>query len=117
MQEQIWRAWDLSGSAIWAGAWRRNLAKAGHDVRAFDLSDSALAKAEERGCTRAGSAAEAMADAEAVVSMLPAGRHVREVYESSVFGRRPGRRDPDRLSRPSTSRPRASVTGLAREQG
>jgi 3-hydroxyisobutyrate dehydrogenase len=66
-----------------------HLAKAGHEVRAFDLSETALAKAEERGCKRAGSAAEAVADAEAIVTMLPAGKHVREVYESSVIGHAP----------------------------
>jgi 3-hydroxyisobutyrate dehydrogenase len=68
------------------GGMAANLAKAGHDVRAFDLSQAALAKAEERGCLRAGSAAEAVADVEAVVTMLPAGKHVREVYETSVIG-------------------------------
>ena len=66
-----------------------NLAKAGHDVSAFDLSEAALAKAEENGCRRAGSAAEAVADAEAVVTMLPAGKHVRQVYEESVIGKAP----------------------------
>jgi 3-hydroxyisobutyrate dehydrogenase len=66
-----------------------NLAKAGHEVRAFDLSEAALAKAEANGCTRAASAAEAVADAEAVVTMLPAGRHVRDVYEASVIGKAP----------------------------
>jgi 3-hydroxyisobutyrate dehydrogenase len=71
------------------GGMAANLAKAGHEVRAFDLSEAALAKAEERGCRRAGSAAEALADAEAVVTMLPAGKHVREVYESSVIGHAP----------------------------
>jgi 3-hydroxyisobutyrate dehydrogenase len=55
-------------------------------VRAFDLSEAALAKAEERGCRRAGTAAEAVADVDAVVTMLPAGKHVRAVYESSVIG-------------------------------
>ena len=68
------------------GGMAANLAKAGHDVRAFDLSETALAKAEERGCLRAASAAEAMMDAEAVVTMLPAGKHVRDVYESSIIG-------------------------------
>ena len=62
-----------------------NLAKAGHEVRAFDLNEAALAKAEAAGSTRATSAAQAVADAEAVVTMLPAGTHVREVYESAVF--------------------------------
>ena len=71
------------------GGMAANLAKAGHEVRAFDLSEAALAKAEERGCTRSGSAAEAVADAEAVVTMLPAGKHVREVYESSVIDTAP----------------------------
>ena len=66
-----------------------NLAKAGHEVRAFDLSEAALAKAEQHGCIRSGTAAEAVAEAEAVVTMLPAGKHVREVYEASVIGRAP----------------------------
>ena len=66
-----------------------NLVKAGHEVRAFDLSEAALAKAEENGCVRAASAAEAAADAEAVVTMLPAGKHVRDVYETSLIGAAP----------------------------
>ena len=66
-----------------------NLAKAGHDVRAFDLSDAALARAEQNGCLRAASAAEAVAEVEAVITMLPAGKHVREVYETHVIGRAP----------------------------
>ncbi len=66
-----------------------NLAKAGHDVRAFDLSAEALKRAELNGCKRAASAAEAVAAAEAVITMLPAGKHVRDVYESSVIGTAP----------------------------
>jgi 3-hydroxyisobutyrate dehydrogenase len=66
-----------------------NLAKAGHEVRAFDLSEAALAKAHSAGCLRSASAAEAVADAEAVVTMLPAGKHVRDVYEGSVIGKAP----------------------------
>lgn len=71
------------------GGMAANLVKAGHEVRAFDLSETALAKAEANGCGRAGSAAGAVADAEAVVTMLPAGKHVRDVYESSVIGAAP----------------------------
>ena len=67
------------------GGMAANLAKAGHDVRAFDLSEEALARAVEAGCTRAASAAEAVTGAEAVVTMLPAGKHVAGVYESDVF--------------------------------
>jgi 3-hydroxyisobutyrate dehydrogenase len=71
------------------GGMAANLAKAGHVVRAFDLSAEALQRAEERGCRRAASATEAVADAEAVITMLPAGKHVRDVYESSVIGTAP----------------------------
>jgi 3-hydroxyisobutyrate dehydrogenase len=71
------------------GGMAANLVKAGHQVTAFDLSEPALAKAEANGCTRADSAAEAVAGAEAVVTMLPAGKHVRDVYEASVIGAAP----------------------------
>jgi 3-hydroxyisobutyrate dehydrogenase len=67
------------------GGMAANLAKAGHEVRAFDLSEDALARAVEAGCVRAASAAEAVTGAEAVVTMLPAGKHVASVYESDVF--------------------------------
>ena len=71
------------------GGMAANLARAGHEVLAFDLAETALAKAEANGCKRAGSAAEAVAGAEVVVSMLPAGKHVRDVYERSVIGTAP----------------------------
>ncbi|UUR09042.1 3-hydroxyisobutyrate dehydrogenase [Sphingomonas glaciei] len=71
------------------GGMAANLAKAGHEVRAFDLSEAALAKAEKRGATRAADAAAAVEGAEAVVTMLPAGKHVAEVYRSAVFGKAP----------------------------
>ncbi len=62
-----------------------NLAKAGHDVRAYDLSAEALERAKKSGCKPADSAAEAVKDVAAVITMLPAGRHVREVYEESIL--------------------------------
>ncbi len=71
------------------GGMAANLARAGHEVRAFDLSEDALARAEARGASRAGSAEEAVKDADAVVTMLPAGKHVREVYAASVIGNAP----------------------------
>src|SRR5690606_20745992 len=71
------------------GGMAANLAKAGHEVIAFDLSEAALARAADRGCQRAGSADEAVAEAEAVVTMLPAGRHVRDVYAAGVIGKAP----------------------------
>ncbi len=67
------------------GGMAANLAKAGHEVRAFDLSEEALARAVDAGCTRAVSAAEAVTGAEAVVTMLPAGKHVSSVYEGDVY--------------------------------
>lgn len=68
-----------------------NLAKAGNDVRAFDLSAEALAAVKSAGCLPATSAADAIKDAEVVVTMLPAGKHVMAVYEEEVFGTaRPG---------------------------
>ena len=68
------------------GGMAANLARAGHDVHAFDLAEAALARAEAAGCTRAASAADAAADADFVVTMLPAGRHVAAVYRDAVFG-------------------------------
>lgn len=67
------------------GGMAANLAKAGHDVRAFDLSADALERASEAGCLAATNAAEAVSGAEVVVTMLPAGRHVTAVYEADVF--------------------------------
>lgn len=66
-----------------------NLAKAGHDVRAFDLSAEALERAAKAGCLPSKSAVDAVAEAEAVITMLPAGKHVREVYETSIIGKAP----------------------------
>ncbi len=67
------------------GGMAANLAKAGHDVRAFDLSADALDKAKAAGCLPADSAEAAIADAQVVVTMLPAGRHVEAVYADAVF--------------------------------
>jgi 3-hydroxyisobutyrate dehydrogenase len=63
-----------------------NLVKAGHAVRAFDLSADALARARSDGCVAAASVADAVDGADAVLTMLPAGRHVEAVYTGEVFG-------------------------------
>ncbi|WP_366932258.1 3-hydroxyisobutyrate dehydrogenase [Sphingomonas sp.] len=68
------------------GGMAANLAKAGHDVRAFDLSADALAKAKSAGCLPMESAAAAAEGAEAIVTMLPAGAHVEATYEDALFG-------------------------------
>jgi 3-hydroxyisobutyrate dehydrogenase len=67
------------------GGMAANLVKAGHVVRAFDLSPEALDRARGNGCAIAGSAAEAATTADAVVTMLPAGAHVRAAYENELF--------------------------------
>ena len=67
------------------GGMAANQAGAGHQVRAFDLSADALARATTAGCQAATSVAEAVADAEVVITMLPAGPHVRSVYGEQVF--------------------------------
>jgi 3-hydroxyisobutyrate dehydrogenase len=66
------------------GGMAPNLVKAGHEVHAFDLSEDALAHAVEAGCLRAGSTADAVKDADVVITMLPAAQHVRAVYENDV---------------------------------
>ena len=71
------------------GGMAPNLAKAGHEVRAFDLSEEALSAAVDKGCKPAGSTDEAVKGADAVVTMLPAGKHVAEVYRSHIFGKAP----------------------------
>ncbi|MFV0623049.1 3-hydroxyisobutyrate dehydrogenase [Sphingomonas sp. ac-8] len=68
------------------GGMAANLARAGHDVRAFDLSAEAIERAREAGCLPTDDARAAADDAEAVVTMLPAGHHVAQVYEEAVFG-------------------------------
>ncbi len=67
------------------GGMAANLAKKGHDVRAFDLSADALDKARAAGCLPVASAREAADGAEAVITMLPAGAHVEQVYRESVL--------------------------------
>lgn len=67
------------------GGMAANQAKAGRRVAAFDLSEAALAKAAEAGCTPSASAAEAVSGADAVITMLPAGPHVRQVYAEAVL--------------------------------
>ena len=71
------------------GGMAANLAKAGHDVRAFDLSETALAQAREAGCTGFSSAREAVQGVDAVVSMLPNGQIVDKVYTDEVIGHAP----------------------------
>jgi len=62
------------------GPMAANLLKAGHRVRGFDLSPAAREAFVAAGGEAAASAAEAARGAEVIVTMLPAGEHVREVW-------------------------------------
>jgi len=62
-----------------------NQAKVGHTVQAFDLSPTALDRARASGCAVANSAAKSVEDAEVVITMLPAGAHVRQVFAHDVL--------------------------------
>ena len=71
------------------GGMAANLVKAGHDVRAFDLSAEALTRAQENGCAAFDTVQEAVAGVDAVVSMLPNGAIVDAVYGADVIGHAP----------------------------
>ncbi|MEG0053606.1 MAG: 3-hydroxyisobutyrate dehydrogenase [Comamonas sp.] len=57
-----------------------NLVKAGHSVKAFDLSTEALERVKAEGGQSAASALDAVQGAEVVISMLPASQHVEGLY-------------------------------------
>lgn len=63
----------------------KNLLAAGHRVTGFDLVAGAVQALAAAGGVAAGSASETLTDAEVVITMLPEGRHVRDVYGSSII--------------------------------
>lgn len=71
------------------GGMAANQAKAGRQVLAFDLSAEAMRRAGEAGCTPQDSVAEAVKAADAVITMLPAGPHVRKVYAEQILPNAP----------------------------
>jgi 3-hydroxyisobutyrate dehydrogenase len=62
------------------GPMARNLLKANHKITAFDLSDTVLDPVIKAGAAKVTSANEAVKGADVVITMLPAGQHVRSVY-------------------------------------
>ncbi len=68
------------------GPMAANLVAAGHRVVGFDVVPAALEAAVGRGVTAAESAAAAAAAAPVVITMLPAGAQVREVYTGAARG-------------------------------
>ena len=67
------------------GGMAANQARAGHQVRAFDLSEAACARAASLGCTPMSSVASALEGADIVLTMLPAGPHVEAVYATDIL--------------------------------
>jgi 3-hydroxyisobutyrate dehydrogenase len=61
------------------------LARAGREVVAFDISAEALQQARAAGCEAAASAASAVEEADVVITMLPAARHVTQVWRETVI--------------------------------
>jgi 3-hydroxyisobutyrate dehydrogenase len=62
----------------------RNLIKAGHRVIGFDVAKASVDALAKDGGKAASSAAAACRDAEVVITMLPAGAHVRAVYSGDA---------------------------------
>jgi len=66
------------------GPMAANLVKAGHAVRGFDLSQPLLDEASGKGVIACASLADAVAGADTVITMLPAGKHVLSVWQELV---------------------------------
>ncbi len=61
----------------------------GREVVAFDLSEAAVKRVAAHGAHPAGSVAKAVESADAVITMLPAGPHVRKVYDEHILPHAP----------------------------
>ena len=72
------------------GPMAANLVKAGHQVVGFDLAPASCDQARADGAAIAGSAVEAVREAEVVVTMLPAGKHVLSVWTGILPAVKPG---------------------------
>jgi 3-hydroxyisobutyrate dehydrogenase len=90
------------------GPMARNLIKAGHKLKAFDVVQANVDAAAKAGSAAVTSAADAAQGVDIVVTMLPAGQHVRDVYmgagkviASAAKGTRPAPSAP-RLRPPAT---------------
>ena len=62
------------------GPMAKNLLKAGHQVSVFDLVPAACDALAKEGALKASTARDAITDADYIISMLPAGKHVAETY-------------------------------------
>ena len=71
------------------GGMAANLVKAGYNVNAFDLSETALEAAKANGCVLYDNPIAAVQGVDAVVTMLPHGGIVDAFYHDNVFGHAP----------------------------
>ena len=81
------------GAGNMGGPMVANLVKAGHAVVAFDVAEAAREAARDAGATLADDSAAAAAAGDVVITMLPAGEHVRAVYlgaDGAIASARPG---------------------------
>jgi 3-hydroxyisobutyrate dehydrogenase len=72
------------------GPMAANLVRAGHQVRGFDLSPVSVESAAQSGVTPAHDIPAAAQDADCIVTMLPAGRHVLGVFQTLSQSAAPG---------------------------
>lgn len=72
------------------GPMAANLVKAGHEIVGFDLAPASCEASRSAGVRIAGTAREAAGQAEMVVTMLPAGRHVLSVWTDILPAMKPG---------------------------
>ncbi|WP_419901958.1 3-hydroxyisobutyrate dehydrogenase [Kiloniella sp.] len=72
------------------GPMAANLVKANYVVKGVDLSEEAKAQARENGVDIAESVEEAVAVSDAVITMLPAGKHLLSVYEITLKAAKSG---------------------------
>jgi len=65
------------------GPMAANLVRAGHSVAGYDLSESLLQAAAKLGIRACSSAADTAKGAEFIITMLPTGKHLLNVYQES----------------------------------
>ena len=81
------KAIAIIGTGNMGGPMAINLAKAGFTIRAFDIVWDKLPPLVEHGIIACNSHEEAIESAGIVLTMLPTGQEVSEVYEQEVFGK------------------------------
>ncbi len=76
----------IIGLGNMGGPMAANLVRAGHRVRGFDLSATSIEAARQSGIEIANDVAGAAQNVDCVITMLPAGKHVLEVFQTIITG-------------------------------